>query len=245
MVKKIVKVCGLKSTDAAAIAIESGASLLGTILVPNRARTVDPKTAREISKLCYAKRIEKGSKYLSAQDLKGFVNELDIQGPEWFEKVAETIAENGPYLVGVFRNQALKDVKQISEDLNIDIIQLHGSEDVNLFASELIQPVIPRFVLNKPGFEESLSTHKFLIPLLDSEAGGEGKLINWDDASSFGNFKNGRFILAGGLDPENVGDALQVEGCLGVDVSGGVETDGAKDINKIKYFVSNAKASIM
>ncbi|KAG0682162.1 bifunctional tryptophan synthase trp1 [Pichia californica] len=239
MNRKIVKVCGLKTEDAANTAIESGASLLGTILVPNRARTVDSETAKRLSKLCYEKRIKNGSKFAKSEELLKFLKSLDIYGPEWFEEVANHIVENGPYLVGVFRNQSIEDVKNISQELNIDIIQLHGSENVDEYVSELKLPVIPRFVLNKPGISNALKTHKFLIPLLDSESGGEGKLISWDDATKFGSEMNGRYILAGGLTPENVASALSVEGCYGVDVSGGVETDGQKDTSKIQQFVQN------
>lgn len=243
MTKKIIKVCGIKSEEAADTAISNGASLIGTILVPNRARTVKPEIAQELSKLCHQKRVNNGSKYINSNELLNYVQNLDIKGPEWFEKVSEIIVENGPYLVGVFRNQSIEDVSRISKELNIDIIQLHGSEDINQYIEALELPVIPRFVLNKPGIEEALTTHKFLLPLLDSESGGEGKLINWDDAAKFGKEMNARYILAGGLNPKNVIEALSVDGCCGVDVSGGVETNGEKDNLKIQQFVKNGKSS--
>lgn len=236
---KIIKVCGIKTEGAASTAISNGASLIGTILVPNRARTVDPETAKKLSQLCQNARSANNSKFKNSKDLLSYVKSLDIKGPEWFEKVAEIIVENGPYLVGVFRNQPLDDVKCISDELGIDIIQLHGSENVDEFVTNIELPVIPRFVLNREGIENALVTHKFLIPLLDSESGGEGKLINWNDAAIFGAKMNGRYILAGGLTPENVADALAVDGCCGVDVSGGVETGGAKDSGKITMFVKN------
>lgn len=241
MVQKIVKVCGIKSEEAANTAIVSGASLLGTILVPNRARTVEADTARRISKLCYEKRVEKKSRFVSSKDLLQHARTLEATGPQWFEEVCETITENGPYLVGVFRNQPLEDVIRISDELGVDVVQLHGSEDVDAFVAALELPVIPRFVLSKPGIENALSTHKFLLPLFDSEQGGEGKLVDWRDAARFGGDLNGRYILAGGLTPENVGAALAVGGCYGVDVSGGVETEGHKDMAKIEAFVGNAR----
>lgn len=243
MAKKIVKVCGIKTTEAAEVAIRNGASLIGTILVPNRARTVDPEVARELSKICRESREKKNSKYITSKELLAYSKSLHIEGPEWFEKVAEVINENGPYLVGVFRNQPLEQVQQISHDLGIDIVQLHGSENFDEYVAALDLPVIPRYVLTKPGIEGALVTHKFLIPLLDSEAGGEGKLIDWNDASVFGNSMNGRYILAGGLTPENVTNALRVGGCFGVDVSGGVESEGVKDNSKVEAFVLNAKSS--
>lgn len=241
MVEQIIKVCGIKSEADAQTAIESGASLIGTILVPKRARTVEPDVARKISQLCRKTREEKGSKILTSENLLAQIRSIEATGPEWFEKVSKLTTENGPFLVGVFRNQSLEDVLAISKELEIDIVQLHGSEDVDLFCSNLTIPVIPRFVVNKPGIENALSTHKFLIPLLDSEAGGEGKLISWEDASAFGERQGGKYLLAGGLNPSNVSDALKVDGCCGVDVSGGVETNGVKDTEKIRSFVRNAK----
>lgn len=242
MTKKIVKVCGIKTVEAAQVAIENGASLIGTILVPNRARTVEPDIARQLAKLCKKSRRENGSKYVTSKELLTYLKSSETQGSEWFEEVAETISRNGPYLVGVFRNQPIDEVREISQDLGIDIIQLHGSEDVSEYVSQLDLPVIPRFVLTKPNIKDALSTHKFLIPLLDSEAGGEGKLIDWNDASLFGEERDGRYILAGGLTPDNVIEGLRINGCLGVDVSGGVETEGLKDHSKVKSFVVNAKS---
>lgn len=242
MVKKIVKVCGIKTTEAAEVSIKNGASLIGTILVPNRARTVDPDVARELSQICRENRVRRHSRYVDSKDLLEHVRGLTITGPEWFEKVADIISEEGPYLVGVFRNQPIEEVKQLSNQLGIDIVQLHGSENVDEFVDALDLPVIPRFVLSKPGIEKALTSHKFLIPLLDSEAGGEGKVINWNDAAIFGNELNGRYILAGGLNPENVINALQVTGCYGVDVSGGVESEGVKDHSKIEAYVLNARS---
>lgn len=237
---QIVKICGLKTLEAAEVAVSSGANLLGTILVPNRARTVDMDIAKEIVKLCRETRIEKKRQFVNSVDMMNHLRESRLEGSEWFEYVAKTVVENGPFLVGVFRNQSLEEVRQVAEELELDIVQLHGSEDFPLFIEQLEVPVIPRYVLNKGNIKDSLVTHKHLMPLLDSEVGGEGKLINWEDAKAFGGDElNGRYILAGGLTPENVKSALSNSGCLGVDVSGGVETEGVKDNAKIKAFIRN------
>lgn len=241
--EQLIKICGLKDSIAAQKAIDSGANLLGIILVPNRARTVDPEEAKVISMLCKQTRIKLNRKYIDSKDLLKAAYDAEVEKPsEWFKFTSQLIMDNGPFLTGVFRNQPLEEVVRISKDLNLDFVQLHGSENFVEFIEALEVPVIPRYVLNKPNIKDALLTHKHLIPLLDSEFGGEGKLISWDDASQFGTELDGKYILAGGLNPENVSKALKVEGCIGVDVSGGVETEGVKDHNKIKLFLNNARA---
>lgn len=236
---QIVKICGLKTLEAAEVVVSNGADLLGTILVPNRERTVDLDTAKAIAALCQRTRIARKREFVDSKDMMRHLRESKLVGIDWFDYVAKVIIENGPFLVGVFRNQSLDEVKAHVEQLGLDIVQLHGSEDLSIFIDALDVPVIPRFVLNKDNIKDSLITHKHLISLLDSEVGGEGKLISWEDANTFG--EKGRYILAGGLTPANVNKALLNNGCLGVDVSGGVETNKVKDNEKIVAFIKNAK----
>ncbi|KAG7808754.1 hypothetical protein KL921_003836 [Ogataea angusta] len=216
---QVVKICGLRSLAEAEVAVSSGAHLLGVILVPNRARTIDPEQARQISKLCEARRRSLGREFVDPKKLLEHLRKSHFEGPE---------------------NQPLDDVVKLSRDLELDFVQLHGSEDFSLYINHLNLPVIARYVLNKPNIAEATKTHLHILPLLDSELGGEGKVINWDDAEEFNRQYHGVYLLAGGLRPENVRQALSVQGCLGVDVSGGVETDGVKDLDKIRHFIATA-----
>lgn len=241
MAPQIIKICGLKHPEDAQVAIDSSANLLGEILVPGRKRTVADGEALAIAKLCREERRKRHTKFQNSKQLLEYVNESKLEGPEWFEQCQKLIVENGPFLVGVFRNQSLEDVQRRSAELQVDFVQLHGSEDVTEFVHALDLPVIPRFVPGRSNIEKAVTTHMHMMPLLDSEMGGEGKLINWDDAEKFYNEFGGRFILAGGLNPENVAKALKVTGCMGVDVSGGVETDGIKDPAKIRSFIRHAR----
>lgn len=211
----LVKVCGLQSAEAAECALNSDADLLGIICVPNRKRTVDPVVARKISSLVRAYRGNSGT-------------------PK--------------YLVGVFRNQPKEDVLALVNDYGIDIVQLHGDESWQEYQEFLGLPVIKRLVFPKDCdtllSAASQKPHLF-IPLFDSEAGGTGELLDWNSISDWvirqESPESLQFMLAGGLTPDNVGDALRLNGVIGVDVSGGVETNGVKDTNKIANFVRNAK----
>lgn len=211
----LVKVCGLQSTEAAECALDSDADLLGIICVPNRKRTIDPVIARKISSLVKAYKNSSGT-------------------PK--------------YLVGVFRNQPKEDVLALVNDYGIDIVQMHGDESWQEYQEFLGLPVIKRLVFPKDCnillSAASQKPHSF-IPLFDSEAGGTGELLDWNSISDWVGRQESpeslHFMLAGGLTPENVGDALRLNGVIGVDVSGGVETNGVKDSNKIANFVKNAK----
>ena len=78
--------------------------------------------------------------------------------------------------------------------------------------------------------------------LLDSKGGGTGKTFDWDVGGEVQ--AKVPFILAGGLTPANVADAVRKVKPWAVDVSSGVETDGTKDHEKIKGFVGGAKAAL-
>ncbi|VEU23209.1 DEKNAAC104324 [Brettanomyces naardenensis] len=240
---KIVKICGLKSVDVAQTAVDVGSNLLGVIVVPGRARTVDPEVAIKISQLCQQRRQKLHREYQSSIELLRKANECELEGAAWFENCCRLIVENGPFFVGVFRNQPLQEVIDTSHKLGLDFVQLHGSEDVDEYVTHIELPVIPRFVLQRDNIGLAVKTHRHILPLLDSERGGEGKLINWKDAERFYSEMDGRFLLAGGLTPENVALALKVKGCVGVDVSGGVETEGKKDKGKVERFLKNARTT--
>lgn len=217
---KIVKICGIKTVNAAQVAIDNGANLLGCILVPNRTRTIDHEVAKEISKL-----VKKERKPIK----------LTAETPtEHFEQVSQWIVENGPFLVGVFRNQPKEEVFRIARELDLDFIQLHGLEDKLLFVNDEFG-IIPRYVvpdeiqLLKDQGESLMQC--ISLPLLDSEAGGEGKVIDWSYIEKLPT----RAILAGGLTPDNI---PVFDNILGYDVSGGVETNGIKDSSKIINFIN-------
>lgn len=231
--KSLVKVCGIKTVEAAKVALDSGADMIGMILVPGRSRTVDTATAVEIS--AFVRNFQRTAPPASQPYLPQLGQSLsDYQANR-------TKATNGrPQIVGVFRNQPLATVLELQKKLSLDIVQLHGDEPLE-WCRIIPVPVIKRFTPGKPRFEiESLQPGYFTYALLDGELGGEGKLVDRSQITKVIE-QGARFILAGGLTPENVAAAAKHTGIIGVDVSGGVETNGVKDLGKIKSFVTNAK----
>jgi phosphoribosylanthranilate isomerase len=230
----LVKVCGIQTLDAAECAVEAGADLIGMIMVPGRSRTVSLHEAKRISDYVHSVRRK------STQEL--FRSVVTTPGASLFEvnsRVLRAKTRGRPMVVGVFQNQPLDVVLTLQHELNLDMVQLHGSEPLE-WCRTIPVPVIKRFTPGKDGFDNCFMPGYHYLPLVDGEGGGEGKLVDWTAIK--GHVALGaRFILAGGLNESNVVSALQTDGVFGVDVSGGVETNGVKDLGKIDRFVRAAK----
>ncbi|WP_106495090.1 phosphoribosylanthranilate isomerase [Lentibacillus sp. Marseille-P4043] len=144
--------------------------------------------------------------------------------------------------VGVFVNEPSQKVRSIAKQVGLDFIQLHGDETPE-YAESLGTPVIKAFSMKPENFT-AMETFPCDYYLLDSpkgaNRGGNGTTFDWDLLKEV-NLDPDKIILAGGLQPENVQDAIASARPSGVDVSSGVETDGHKDVNKIKQFIINAK----
>lgn len=248
---RLIKICGLRSAEAAEEAVNLGADLLGVIMVPNRKRTVTPEVALEISKIAREKRKQLNRKFQSSKEIIEFVLSQNFKHfDDYFKLYRKLVIENGPFLVGVFRNQDINEVFRLANDFELDVIQLHGSEDVEEYLERnedgkyviLKRYVIPEQIRAMSEFFPKIlgiPDRGFALPLLDSEAGGEGKTIDW----TLINDLEGKFILAGGLHPDNLHETLPYAGnVVGFDVSGGVENDkGDKDLDKISQFISRGK----
>lgn len=237
-VQPIVKVCGIKTVEAARVALENGANMIGMILVPGRSRTVTKAAALEISKFVhgYKRRFNDGNN-------EPFFAMLKSRGGSVFEmnwQIVSMKTKHRPAIVGVFRNQPLEDVLFWQHELQLDFVQLHGDEPLE-WCRNIPVPVIKRFTPNTLEFETASTTGFHYMSLLDGEIGGEGKLVEWSSLQDQVRL-GARFILAGGLNSANVTEALKVPGVCGVDVSGGVETHGEKNLDKIRSFVQNARS---
>lgn len=248
---QLVKICGLRTTEAAEKAIDSGADILGVIMVPNRKRSVSHAVATEISNQTRQAREAAGVKFKSAAEIIAYVEKQGLKDyNQYFELYHQLLVENGPFLTGVFRNQNIDDVFELAEKCSVDCIQLHGSEDVHAYLERnkdgkyliVKRYVIPDQVNEMTQFFTTVcgrAGQGFAFPLLDSELGGEGHTIDW----TLINDLKGKFVLAGGLTPDNLRDTIPYgKNVIGYDVSGGVEKEnGDKDLDKIEQFVRNGK----
>jgi phosphoribosylanthranilate isomerase len=207
-----VKICGITSLDDARAAIEAGADLLGFNFYARSPRFIPPENAREIAA------------------------QLRADGCR-------------PLLVGVFVNLPLAEVQLILESAQIDLAQLHGDEPVRVVEQ-----------LNGSGFkalrptsesEAAIEAEQFApygppAPVLLVDAyrkdhyGGTGLTANWSIATRLA--QQYPILLAGGLTPENVAEAIRQVRPWGVDVASGVEVSpGKKDAAKMRAFVEQCQ----
>lgn len=161
-------------------------------------------------------------------------------------ETAKTIISRVPPFVttvGVFVDEDRMKVEKIAQDTGLDIIQLHGSEPPE--ACHMSKKVIKAIRVKELTDLEPLKRYQVSAFLLDTYSphaiGGTGLIFNWDIAVEAKKF--GRIILAGGLTPDNVAEAVQWVQPYGIDVSTGVEGDrkGKKDRDKLKIFIETAK----
>ena len=165
---------------------------------------------------------------------------------------------SGILKVGVFVNASTAEINQIAQQVPLDAIQLHGDETAT-FLAETKQltnlPVIKAYRCGEQGLvplieflEACQESHGLPVALLIDAAapgqyGGSGAKIDWTILPKFRDQLYGLpVILAGGLKPANVEEAIEIAQPDGVDVASGVEeSPGKKDGSLVQSFITSAK----
>ena len=143
---------------------------------------------------------------------------------------------------GVFVDEEETQVAELAERGIIDIVQLHGSEDEEYIARLRMltgAPIIKAFSVKTTEDMQRARECTADYVLLDSGSGGTGRTFDWSLVEDLGK----PWFLAGGLDAENVKQALAIHVPFAVDVSSGVETDGKKDRIKMADFVNAVRGA--
>lgn len=180
--------------------------------------------------------VRAGADYLGLVFAEGSVRRVDpADAADWIEDVRE-----GAEVVGVFRDSPLDEVLAAVDRCDLDFVQLHGVESgqewqklpVRLIETRIVTGVLPPSRFGGTAWAQ----------LLDSGAGA-GQRFDWSVASEIA--RSERLFLAGGLDPQNVADAVRLLRPFAVDVSTGVEASpGRKDPQRIAAFVRAAREAI-
>lgn len=142
--------------------------------------------------------------------------------------------------VGVFVDQPVEDAAALLNDGTISIAQLHGHEDA-AYIEKLRQlapdrPIWKAFKMRAPSDLDAVNASPADLVVLDNGY-GTGEAFNWSLAAGVKRL----YLLAGGLGPENISDAIIQLHPYGLDISSGVETEKIKDPSKIHAAVCAAR----
>jgi phosphoribosylanthranilate isomerase len=224
-----VKICGITRLADAVAALEAGADYLGFILYPPSPRAVAPARVAQIT-----------TELRQHSALTGLFALPDR-----------------PLLVGVFVNEQAEDIARILDSCGLDIAQLSGDESPRI----ITDPASPLYgraykALRPRSIEEAISQTKNYTNLAPQSGlrllvdtphgklyGGTGQTGDWVIAARLRSMFPG-LMLAGGLKPENVAEAVATVRPFAVDVAGGVEAGpGVKDYDRVRAFIANAKSA--
>jgi len=145
--------------------------------------------------------------------------------------------------VGVFKDEAAQRVVDIVTHTGLRAAQLHGFESPNeaRWVRQRVRTVFKVFPAGDPRLDHADDWGADVI-MIDNATPGSGEVFDWSLAE--GAPANRRILLAGGLTPANVGDAIRTVKPWGVDVATGVESSpGHKDARKLKAFIDAARAA--
>lgn len=208
-----VKICGLRTHEHLNAAIEAGADLLGLVFYPPSHRYIQPEQARAL-----------------------LVNNVHL---------SPASPQVAPDLVGVFVNEDAAFINDVAEQVGLQFVQLHGDETPE-FCTRINRPVIKALRLQNGADTKLVNDYhkaawRVMLDTPTRQWGGTGETHNWQLARAIS--ETTPIILAGGLTPDNVVDAIRHVHPWGVDVSSGVETHKQKDAAKIRAFVENARSA--
>ncbi len=211
----VVKICGITNVEDARAAMEAGADMLGFIFFPPSPRYVTPEQARE---------------------LVGFA-----------KSIGDVAA------VGVFVSEPLDTVREVMATAGLDYVQLHGKETPEMvmeagdgaFKTIHASDLDTAYAL-MANYQNAVTgrTPALMVDAPPAKLpGGNGIVADWGVARAVA--AEFPILLAGGLNPDNVRDAIGQVQPYGVDVSSGVErAPGLKDHDKVREFVRRVKESI-
>ncbi|MGI8927142.1 MAG: phosphoribosylanthranilate isomerase [Tepidiformaceae bacterium] len=238
-----VKICGVRDVETAVEAAKAGADFIGVVFAESR-RKVTPQECHDIVEAVRAARHTPPPAEFEAPRAG------EVRGDGWFgawnDAIEQALARWRPLIVGVFAGMDAAEVNDIADAAGLDLVQLSGGERGDTVRA-IERPVIRTLHVGPETSGDDLLEMAGSIAsaalMLDTASpaahGGTGETFDWDVAAAA--CARLPFMLAGGLTPENVARAVTQASPWAVDGSSGLETDGAKDIAKVRAFIRAAK----
>ncbi|WP_294534063.1 phosphoribosylanthranilate isomerase [uncultured Rhodoblastus sp.] len=212
----LVKICGLNAPEPLEAALAGGADMVGFVFFAKSPRHVDLTLAQGLSALVGG-RAQKVALVVDADDAQ-IAAIIEALAPDWLQ----LHGDEPPERVAALRRLRLPILKAIGV-----------AEKADLFRAAAYEGVADRLLFDaKPPKDAALP-------------GGNGLTFDWTLIRDFSaRLARKNWLLSGGLDAGNVGDALRLTGAPGVDVSSGVENaPGEKSVEKILAFIAAARAA--
>ena len=240
-----IKICGIQDLETARYLVETKVKLIGLIFAEST-RKVNLAQAEQIIKTIRSnKNTETTRPELTSNRNKAYLtniikNSLSQKEFSAFQLEQQLNNTPTPLIVGVFKNQSVNKVNSIAEQLDLDLIQLHGNEIDHSFYS---RPVIKTYSYSIDSYEaissKELEENDFNYILFDTKvantSGGLGKVFNHLVLQEYKSKMP--YILAGGLNPDNIKNIINQTQPWIVDISSGVELDGKKNNKLIKRLI--------
>ncbi|MBM3942369.1 MAG: phosphoribosylanthranilate isomerase [SAR202 cluster bacterium] len=238
-----VKICGIQRLEDALAAAQAGADYIGLVFVPQRRRRLSIEAAQILVQ------------GLQQADSK-VPQVVGLFAGQPLEEVNHTIQECGLDLAQLCGAEPVEYCQQVV----VPVMKVVHVGNVSGAAEIPPNPplpkrgrIVPPFLKGGAGGISDLETrlHQYrqagclvtLDRLVEGLQGGTGQSFDWSIAAALAQ-RGHQFLLAGGLTPENVAQAVAQVQPWGVDVSSGVETGGVKDPRKIREFIRNAQKSL-
>lgn len=231
-----VKICGLTNLEDALAAVEAGADLLGFVFYPPSPRFVPLEQACRIIEVVRCLPLARRSSLLARRGGDQGTRRNDSSLPVPLSPC------HCVSFVGVFVDEEPDRVREAIQICDLDYAQLHG-EEPPAYVVALGRRAIKALRVRSAADVERLGDYQAAAYLLDAyhptKPGGTGQAWDWGLAATAKRY--GPIILAGGLTPDNVAQAVRQVRPWAVDVSSGVESaPGRKDIVKMRQFVAAA-----
>ncbi len=236
-----VKICGCRTIDEALAAADAGADFIGLMFAESR-RRVGVEEASEIVR-ALGKPLAVGGEFPPAH--RGSAPETRAWFDHGVEALTEMLGCKRPLTVGVFAGSPADEVNEIADAVGLDLVQLSGGEPWEMCLQLHRQAIKVVHIGAGDSPEQCLGRVRggsAIAAMLDTGGagtfGGTGKGFDIRIATAVANSLP--VWLAGGLTPTNVGEAISKVRPWCVDVSTGVETDGGKDVAKVRAFLEAA-----
>lgn len=239
-----IKICGLKTAAQATFCAQLGVDFIGLVFAEQSKRRVTIHEARSIiAGVPVPATVERPS----AEDRRD-----DKVPRRWFDSSAlyleDRLRRKRPLVVGVFADQSATIMNAVADRAGVDLVQLHGNEPWEE-ALAIRRPVIKAVRVgpdtSAAALLDQIEVGTASFCLLDTQVpgrlGGTGERFDWRVAAEIASEMP--VVLAGGLTPENVGEAIRTVHPWAVDVSSGVERNGVKDERLIEAFVASVRAA--